>query len=94
MRETNRNGVSFYFGYDGVTEEASCVRTWGDGGIYDRIIDYDKIARTTAVTDGEGGTTIYRYDELGAVTQVIDPCGGRYEYEYDDVDVVGHGSRV
>lgn len=42
VRETDRNGLSFYFAYDGFGQDAYCVRTWGDGGIYDHITDYDK----------------------------------------------------
>ena len=34
-REVNRNGLAFYFEYDGKDESARCVHTWGDGGIYD-----------------------------------------------------------
>jgi hypothetical protein len=30
----NRNGLSFYFEYDGNDDQARCVRTWGDDGIY------------------------------------------------------------
>src|SRR5690606_15492141 len=41
VQETNRAGLSFYFQYDGVGALARCVRTWGDGGIYDHAIDYD-----------------------------------------------------
>ncbi|CAG0992165.1 hypothetical protein ARNL5_03324, partial [Anaerolineae bacterium] len=42
-RETDRTGLSFYFGYDGIGQEAWCVRTWGDGGIYDHVLAYDKV---------------------------------------------------
>src|SRR5262249_51791480 len=36
VRETNKNGLSFHFEYDWENPEGWCVRTWGDGGIYDR----------------------------------------------------------
>ena len=29
-RETQRTGLSFYFAYDGLGEDAWCIRTWGD----------------------------------------------------------------
>ena len=64
MRETNRNGLSFYFAYDGFGEDAYCVRTWGDGGIYDHLIDYDKGVQTV-VTNSLGFTTIYMLNPLG-----------------------------
>ena len=60
VQETNRNGLSFYFAYDGYGEDAYCVRTWGDGGIYDHIIDYDKIGKVTCVTNSLGRTTTYK----------------------------------
>ena len=45
-RETDRNGLSFYFAYDGWDSEAYCVRTWGDGGIYDHVLDYSAATRS------------------------------------------------
>jgi YD repeat-containing protein len=54
VRETNRNGLSFYFGYDGVDSSAKCIRTWGDGGIYDHEIDHVPSGRLTLVTDSLG----------------------------------------
>lgn len=82
-RETDRAGLSFYFGYDGIGEEAWCVRTWGDGGIYDHVIDYDKKGKVTFVTNSLGETTIYRMNALGQVTAVVDPHGNAAKYEYD-----------
>ncbi|RMG22363.1 MAG: hypothetical protein D6730_16610, partial [Bacteroidetes bacterium] len=33
VKETNRNGLSFYFEYEGHDHKAKCLHTWGDGGI-------------------------------------------------------------
>ena len=49
VKETNRNGLSFYFEYDWDDPEADCIRTWGDGGIYERCITYDKIRHMTKI---------------------------------------------
>ncbi|MFL5306814.1 MAG: DUF6531 domain-containing protein, partial [Polyangia bacterium] len=84
VQETNRNGLSFYFAYDGHGQDAYCIRTWGDGGIYDHVIDYDKVGKLTCVTNSLGHTTTYKMNVVGCVTQVIDPLGGTTKYEYDD----------
>ncbi len=84
VRETDRTGLSFYFGYDGLGSDAYCVRTWGDGGIYDHEIIYDKKNHVTAVTNSLGQTTIYLANQVGAVVKVLDPLGGETKYEYDE----------
>jgi RHS repeat-associated protein len=83
VRETNRNGLSFYFAYDGFGSEAYCVRTWGDGGIYDHVIDYAKGAMTV-VTNSLGSRTTYKLNPIGQVVEVVDARGGTSKYEYDE----------
>ena len=84
VRETDRTGLSFYFGYDGAGSDAYCIRTWGDGGIYDHEILYDKQNHVTAVTNSLGHTTMYFANAMNAVVKVMDPLGGETKYEYDD----------
>lgn len=100
VRETDRTGLSFYFAYDGTGSSAWCVRTWGDGGIFDHAIDYDKQGRVTFVTDSLGATTTYEMNVANAVVKVIDALGGMTRYEYDDnvrtmveVDPLGNATR-
>lgn len=101
-RETDRNGLSFYFGYDGIGPSAWCVRTWGDGGIYDHELAYDKTGRVTAVTNSLGETTIYKMNALGLVTEVADPHGHSTKYEYApesvqrsaEIDPLGNATRT
>lgn len=83
VRETNRNGVSFYFHYDGIGHAARCVRTWGDGGIYDHEISYDRRNRKTFVENSLGQSTIYTMDSLLMVQKVTDPHGKDTTYAYD-----------
>jgi YD repeat-containing protein len=83
-QETNRNGLSFYFAYDGFTQDAFCVRTWGDGGIYDHTIDYDKKGKVTCVTNSLGHTTVYKMNAVGCVVSVADPLGHVTTYDYDE----------
>ncbi|WP_437735759.1 DUF6531 domain-containing protein [Sorangium sp. So ce1335] len=100
VRETDRTGLSFYFGYDGNGPGAYCIRTWGDGGIYDHEIDYDKVGRVTYVTNSLDATTTYEMNVAYAVVKVIDACGGETRFEYDDnlwmtaeVDPLGNATR-
>ncbi|MFO7562940.1 MAG: DUF6531 domain-containing protein [Enhygromyxa sp.] len=82
-QETDRNGLSFYFAYDGLGEDAWCVRTWGDGGIYDHVLRYDKQKHVTFVTNSRGYTTQYHMSVIGLVETVINPLGGKASFEYD-----------
>ncbi|WP_437328385.1 DUF6531 domain-containing protein [Sorangium sp. So ce381] len=97
VRETNKNGLSFYFEYDWEHPEGWCLRTWGDGGIYDRRITYDKARHTTIVDDGRGGRTHYFGNAAGLVERELDPTGVERRYEWDhhcrkvaEVDGLGH----
>ena len=84
VQETNRNGLSFYFAYDGHGQDAYCVRTWGDGGIYDHVLAYDKMGKVTCVTNSLGHTTTYKMNVTGCVTEVMDALGGTRKFEYDE----------
>ncbi|CAA9228861.1 MAG: Rhs family protein [uncultured Cytophagales bacterium] len=72
-RETNRNGLSFYFQYHGDDEKARCFRTWGDGGIYDHKLRY--YDGFTVVENSLGHRTTYSH-EGGLVLKTVDPNGG------------------
>jgi RHS repeat-associated protein len=84
VRETDPDGTSFAFAYDGEGTDARCVRTWGDGGIYARQLDYDVDGRRTTVTDSLGHRTVYDWNELGLVTRKVDPLGGETLSEWDE----------
>ncbi|HYO71060.1 MAG TPA: RHS repeat-associated core domain-containing protein [Archangium sp.] len=83
VRDTDRTGLSFYFEYDAQGPEAWCVRTWGDGGIYDHRLRYDKHGHLTEVTNSLGHTTTYQSDGRGVVVSRVDPLGGEWRCEYD-----------
>ncbi len=82
VKETNKNGLSFHFEYDDYHPDGWCVRTWGDGGIYDRRITYDKNRHMTVVDDSRGGHTIYDGNEAGLVDREVDPTGREKRYEW------------
>jgi YD repeat-containing protein len=69
VQETNRNGLSFYFAYNGIDKDAQCVRTWGDDGIYDHVITYAKEKNITIVENSLGHLTTYVMDDSGFVVK-------------------------
>lgn len=88
VQETDRDGVTFYFEYDGRDSTASCIRTWGnDGNSTDRLffreITYDKKNRRTFVEDSLGKTTTYEMNVANAVMKIVDPHGEASTAEYD-----------
>jgi len=101
VRETDRNGLSFHFEYDGWGPFARCTRTWGDGGLLDHVLTYDVKGRRTVVEDSLGHATVYEYGAYGLVERVIDARGGTTRYEHDDrlrrtavIDPLGHVTRT
>ncbi len=74
-QETDRNGLSFYFEYDGADEHARCVHTWGDGGIYNHRLDYDLVLKQTRVTNSLGNSAVHYWNDEGLVFRAIDPLG-------------------
>lgn len=83
-RETDRCGLSFHFEYDRPDERARCVRTWGDGGLLERSLQYDLDAQATVVTDSRGGEARYEWNEMGLVTATRDPLGHESFREWDE----------
>lgn len=85
LRETNRNGLSFHFEYDGPDEHARCVRTWGDGDIYAHRLSYDIERNITTVTNSLGNKAQYQH-RGGVVVRSVDALGGITRTEYDECD--------
>lgn len=88
VQETNRNGLSFYFTYDGDNANARCTRTWGDGGIYDHKLTYHPDERMTVVENSLGHKTYYYYNEQGVVTETIDALGNSAQTVYNEYNEV------
>lgn len=100
VRERDREGLSFYFEYDGLDRYARCVRTWGDGGIYDHAIEYDRQGLRTIVRDSLGAATRYQMDALGMVTEIVQADGSTVRREYTpttwlaaEIDELGAATR-
>ena len=83
VRQTNRNGGSVYYGYDGVGSRARCTRTWADGGYMTRTLEYDPPAGLTIVHDSLEQQTIYHHNGAGLVTRIDGPHGERRTLRYD-----------
>ncbi len=84
VQETDRNGLSFYFEYDGTDEKARCVHTWGDGGIYNHCLEYDLVLKRTKVTDSLGQSAFYDWNDDGVVIKSLDPMAYATETLYNE----------
>jgi YD repeat-containing protein len=84
VQETQRNGLSFYFAYDGIAPDSRCVRTWGDGGIFDHVLTYDTDRGITLKEDSYGYRTVYMSNDAGLVETIIDSLGRERKFAYDD----------
>src|SRR5262249_37824030 len=83
VREIDRNGRSFYFGYDGNDSGAWCVRTWGDKGIFDTQLQYDKAKRVTIVKNSLGEQTVYRMNDGLLPVERVDAHGAKTKFAFD-----------
>jgi YD repeat-containing protein len=79
-KETWRNGLNWFFEYDGTEPGARCIHTWGDGDIYNHKLLFE--AGKTIVTDSRGHDITY-YHKNGLVYKRLDPNGALYQWHYD-----------
>ena len=68
-QETDRNGLSFYFEYDGKDEHARCVHTWGDGGIYDHKLELRRASTASRPSRTRSGQKTQHQHEGGLVVR-------------------------
>ncbi|MFB9056657.1 DUF6531 domain-containing protein [Mariniflexile ostreae] len=80
VKETWRNGLNWFFKYDGTQPGARCVHTWGDGDIYNHKLQFE--AGKTIVTDSRGYDIAY-YHNNGLVYKRMDPNGAVNQWLYD-----------
>ena len=80
VTETWRNGLRWHFEYDGGGIGSRCVRTWGDGGIYDHKLTFHE--GITEVLDSHGELTTYHH-RGGLVWRKVDANGGEHLWRYD-----------
>lgn len=105
VQETNRNGLNFYFEYEGQGVEAKCVHTYGDGDILNYKLTYEEgktIAEKIVKTPGKPTESFFTtyYHNGGLVTREIDPLGNEKSYAYNEffdligeTDPIGHTTK-
>ncbi len=77
VKKTDREGQSFYWEYD---KKGRCVHTWGDGGLLEGRIEYNK--GFNKVTNSLGEHTYYYFDENNLCVQETDHYGNSRYTEY------------
>lgn len=82
VEKTDRNGQTFYWKYDGNKTGARCIHTWGDGGILEGRIQYNK--GHNIVTNSLGESKAYYYDENDLCIKEVDELGNTVFHEYTD----------
>jgi RHS repeat-associated protein len=82
----DRNGVAFYWEYDGESIGAKCTHTWGPEGIFEYWFEYEQ--GCTNVKNGHGNVTSYYYDNQGLIIKEVDARGFAYTTEYNEFQEV------
>jgi RHS repeat-associated protein len=81
VKETNRNGLNFFFQYFGNGTEAKCSRTWGDGSIYDHKLTYHE---GYTIVENSLGHEATHYHRGGLVYKEINTKGGITFKDYNE----------
>ena len=81
LKLTNQSGMSFYWEYEGMGDNARCVYTWGDNGVMEYRFEYGK--GVTHVTNSLGHRESYYYDENNLIYKIVDASGGVTHQEYN-----------
>lgn len=72
IKETDRNGLSFYFEYQKIGKHIRCTRTWGDEGIYNHKLEYNLKGKYTVVTNSLGHFVAHFWNDEGIVYKEVD----------------------
>ncbi|WP_159290945.1 DUF6531 domain-containing protein, partial [Tenacibaculum maritimum] len=80
VQETWRNGLCWFFKYDGNTTGARCIHTWGDGDIYNHKLQFYE--GLTKVENSLGHLKAY-YHKNGLVYKRIDPNDAEHTWCYN-----------
>jgi len=81
VRDETRGGSVYTVRYD---REGRCVYACGTDRYEERSLRYDKLARSTWVTDSHGNVTRYEYNAHGQVMKTTSPTGEVTRAEFDD----------
>lgn len=80
VKETWRNGMQWYFVYEGKNTGSRCIHTWGDDDIYNHKLTY--YDGQTIVENSLGHTTTYNHKH-GLLFSKIDGNGAEWQYRYN-----------
>lgn len=80
VKEAWRNGMQWYFEFDGKTTGSRCIHTWGDGDIYNHKLSYYE--GQTVVENSLRHTTVYHHKH-GLLYSKIDANGAEWQYRYN-----------
>ncbi|WP_417786539.1 DUF6531 domain-containing protein, partial [Tenacibaculum sp.] len=81
VKETWRNGLNWFFKYDGSQTGARCIHTWGDKDIYNHKLEF--FDGLTRVENSLGHVTEY-YHKGGLVYERIDPNEAKHTWHYNE----------
>ena len=85
IRHTDRNGLSFRYGYQQANGQWRVVHAWGDGGLHDFQFAWLDAASQVRITDPQGQVWVVTLDSNGLPVSEIDPLAGVTSFEYDEV---------
>ncbi|MBW1296417.1 DUF6531 domain-containing protein [Aquimarina litoralis] len=80
VKEVWRNGLTWYFRYDGTEIGSRCIHTWGDGDLYNHKLTYEE--GKTIVENSLGQLTTY-YHKGGLVYKKVDANDAEHYWIYD-----------
>ncbi|MEX6688132.1 DUF6531 domain-containing protein [Danxiaibacter flavus] len=80
VKETWRDGMQWYFEFEGIENGARCIHTWGDGNIYNHKLTY--LEGCTLVENSLGHVTSY-YHQNGLLYNKVDANGAEWGYRYN-----------
>ena len=74
-QRTLKNGLNFYFEWDGTGPDANCLHNWADNGLYDYHFEWYPEEKKSTSTDSNGAKFTYYYNDHGKIIREIDPYG-------------------
>ena len=83
VQRTLPGGMNFHFEWDGSDASARCLRSVGDGGVYDYRFEWLPGGVSRAI-DSRGGVTEYQHNAQGLLLRQRSPEGRETRYSYND----------
>jgi RHS repeat-associated protein len=84
IQHTDRNGLSFYYEYDGYSSDGRCHHSRGDGDLYNYHFKFHDLEGRTEVIDSLGHISTIQYNNRYQIIQEMDALGVVTHYEYDE----------